>query len=236
MLAWGQGSTAQIRGVIRDATGAVVAGAEVKVTQTATGAVRTTVTGEDGAYTLPSLPVGPYLFEVSKAGFAKYVQSGIVLQVDTNPAIDAELKVGSLGEQVTVEAGAALVETHSTGVGQVVDSKRVTELPLNGRNATELIFLAGMANTGNGQGLLNSVRNYPTISISVAGGQGNGVAYSLDGANHNDSYNNLNLPLPFPDALQEFKVENRSPGRAIRDPCVRRRQCRDEVRQQCFSR
>ena len=68
---WGQGSTAQIRGVIRDATGSVVAGAEVKVTQTATGAVRTTVTGEDGAYTLPSLPIGPYLFEVSKAGFAK---------------------------------------------------------------------------------------------------------------------------------------------------------------------
>jgi carboxypeptidase family protein/TonB-dependent receptor-like protein len=207
MLAWGQGSTAQIRGVIRDATGSVVVGAEVKVTQTATGAVRTTVTGQDGAYTLPSLPVGPYLFEVSKEGFSKYVQSGIVLEVDTNPEIDAELKIGSLGEQVTVEAGAALVETHSTGVGQVVDSKRVTELPLNGRNATELVFLAGMATTGNGQGLLNSVRNYPTISISVAGGQGNGVAYSLDGANHNDAYNNLNLPLPFPDALQEFKVE-----------------------------
>jgi len=93
-LAWGQGSTAQIRGVVRDATGSVVVGAEVKVTQTATGAVRTTITGEDGAYTLPSLPVGPYLFEVSKEGFAKYVQSGIVLEVDTNPAIDAELKMG----------------------------------------------------------------------------------------------------------------------------------------------
>ena len=143
------------------------------------GPFRNTVTGEDGAYTLPSLPVGPYLFEVSKEGFAKYVQSGIVLEVDTNPEIDAELKIGSVGEQVTVEAGAALVETHSTGVGQVVDSKRVAELHLNGRNATELVFLAGMATTGNGQGLLNSVRNYPTISISVAGGQGNGVAYSL---------------------------------------------------------
>src|SRR5579871_3572459 len=97
MLAWGQGSTAQIRGVIRDATGSVVVGAEVKVTQTATGAVRTTVTGQDGAYTPPSLPVGPYLFEVSKEGFSKYVQSGIVLEVDTNPEIDAELKIGSLG-------------------------------------------------------------------------------------------------------------------------------------------
>ena len=62
MLAWGQGSTAQIRGVIRDASGSVVAGAGIKVTQTATGAVRNTVTGDDGAYTLPSLPIGPYLF------------------------------------------------------------------------------------------------------------------------------------------------------------------------------
>lgn len=207
VFAWGQGSTAQIRGVIRDPSGSVIAGAEIKVTQTATGAVRNATTGDDGAYTLPNLPVGPYMLEVTKEGFSKYVQSGIVLEVDTNPAIDAVLKVGSLNEQVTVEAGAALVETHSTGVGQVVDSKRVAELPLNGRNATELVFLAGMATTGNGQGLLNSVRNYPTISISVAGGQGNGVTYNLDGSNHNDSYNNLNLPLPFPDALQEFKVE-----------------------------
>lgn len=206
-LALGQGSTAQITGTIRDTTGAVIAGAEVKATQTATGAVRTALTGEDGFYTLPNLPIGPYLLEISKDGFSKYLQSGIVLEVATNPSIDAVLKLGSISEQVTVEAGAALVETHSTGVGQVVDSKRVSELPLNGRNATELIFLAGMATTGNGQGLLNSVRNYPTISISVAGGQGNGVAYSLDGSNHNDSYNNLNLPLPFPDALQEFKVE-----------------------------
>ena len=196
-LCWGQGSTAQIRGVIRDASGSVVAGAEVKVTQTATGAVRNATTGGDGTYTLPNLPIGPYILEISKEGFSKYVQTGIVLEVDTNPEIDAALKIGSLSEQVTVEAGAALVETHSTGVGQVVDSKRVSELPLNGRNATELVFLAGMATTGNGQGLLNSVRNYPTISISVAGGQGNGVAYNLDGTNHNDAYNNLNFPCRF---------------------------------------
>src|SRR5689334_23353337 len=101
MLAWGQGSTAQIRGVIRDATGSVVVGANVKVSQTATGAVRTAIAGEDGAYPLPSLPVGPYLFEVSKEGFSKCVQSGIVFEVPTNPEIDAELKIGALGEQVT---------------------------------------------------------------------------------------------------------------------------------------
>jgi hypothetical protein len=64
-----------------------------------------------------------------------------------------------------------------------------------------------MANTGTGAGALNSIRNYPTIAFSVAGGQGDGNTYLLDGANHNDVMNNLNLPLPFPDALQEFKVE-----------------------------
>jgi len=135
------------------------------------------------------------------------VQPGIVLQVDCNPTIDATLRVGSVTEQVLVQADAALVETHSTGVGTVVDNKRIVELPLNGRNPIELIAISGMANSGTGGGALNSIRNYPTIVVSVAGGQGNGNSYLLDGANHNDVMNNLNLPLPCPDALQEFKVE-----------------------------
>ena len=84
--------------------------------------VRTTTSAADGSYVLTNLPIGPYTLEVSKDGFTKYVQSGIVLQVDTNPTIDAALKVGSVSEQVTVEAGAALVETHSTGIGTVVDN------------------------------------------------------------------------------------------------------------------
>ena len=164
--------------------------------------------GADGGYVLSNLPVGPYLLEVTKEGFTKYAQSGIVLQVDSNPTIDAALKVGSVTEQVMVQADANMVETHSTGVGTVVDNQRVVEMPLNGRNATELIFLAGMATIGGANGgFLNSVRNYPTVMISVAGGVANQQTYALDGANHNDAYNGLNLPLPFPDALQEFKVE-----------------------------
>ena len=206
---WGQAaSTAQINGTVRDSSGLAIPEAAVKVTQTATGLVRNTTSGTDGSYVFPNLPVGPYLFEVTKDGFTKYVQSGILLQVDSNPTIDAALKVGSVTDQVTVEADAAMVETHSTGVGTLVDNQRVVEMPLNGRNATELVFLAGMATVGgqNG-GFLNSVRNYPTVMISVAGGVANQQTYALDGANHNDAYNGLNLPLPFPDALQEFKVE-----------------------------
>jgi len=205
-LAWGQ-ATSQINGIIRDSSGAAVPGAEVRATQTDTGIVRTVTSEANGSYVLTNLPIGPYTVEASKDGFSKFIQSGIVLQVDSNPTVDISLKVGSVQEQVLVEAGAALVETHSTGVGTVVDNQRVVELPLNGRNPVELIAISGMANTGSGAGALNSIRNYPTVAVSVAGGQGNGNTYLLDGANHNDVMNNLNLPLPFPDALQEFKVE-----------------------------
>ena len=208
---WAQGSTAQVNGTVKDSSGSSVPGAELKATQTATGAVRTATSGPDGAYVFPNLPIGPYTLEVTRAGFSRFVQTGILLQVDSNPTVDATLTVGAVTEQVTVQADAALVETHSTGVGTVVDQQRVVELPLNGRNPTELIFLAGMANVGNpgaaAVGTISSVRNYPTVVVSVAGGIGNGNTYLLDGANHNDAINNLNLPLPFPDALQEFKVE-----------------------------
>jgi len=204
--AWGQGATAQINGTVRDASGLEVPGAEVKLTQTATGAIRSMNTGGGGSYVFTNLPIGPYLLEITKDGFNKYVQSGIILEVDSNTTIDVALKVGAVVEQIVVEAGAAMVETRSTGIGQVVDNQRVLEMPLNGRNPIELVFLAGMASYP-GNGAINTVRNYPTVVVSVAGGHGNGLTYLLDGANYQDPYNNLSLPLPFPDALQEFKVE-----------------------------
>ena len=199
----------QIGGTVRDSTGLSVPGAQIKVTQTGTGLVRNATTGADGGYVFADLPTGPYIFEVAKEGFSKYVQSGILLQVGSNPTIDAVLKVGAVAEQLVVEADAAMVETHSTGIGQVVDTQRVNEMPLNGRQATQLILLAGLANgTGSSStATLNTTRNYPTVLVSVAGGQGNGITFMLDGANYNDPANNLNLPLPFPDALQEFKLE-----------------------------
>ena len=206
-MAWGQATTAQITGTVTDQSGAVLPGVEITVTQTATGAKRTAVSNETGNYVLASLPVGPYMLEAGLPGFKTYVQSGIVLQVNANPTINVALQIGQVSDQVEVQANAALVETRSTGIGTLVDNQRVVELPLNGRNATELVFLAGMANVG-GSGFLNSVRNYPTVMISVAGGIANWTAYNFDGVAHNDAYNSLNLPLPFPDALQEFKVES----------------------------
>jgi hypothetical protein len=206
---WSQStSVSQISGTVQDSTGLVVPGTQITVTQTDTGLVRSTASGPDGAYLLPGLPVGPYRLEAKKEGFTSYIRSGIVLQVSTNPAIDISLTVGSVSEQVQVEAGAAMVETHTTAVGQVVDAQRVVDLPLNGRQATDLILVAGASTTIPSSSQLVSTKNYPGEAIiSVAGGGLNGLSYLLDGGNHNDPFNNLNLPLPFPDALQEFKVE-----------------------------
>jgi hypothetical protein len=202
-------ASAQVSGVVKDASGAILPGVEVTITKTDTGTTRTVFTGADGAYVMPNLPVGPYRLKVALQGFNTFVREGIVLEVNTNPTFDVTLAVGNIGEEVTVQASTAMVETRSTGVGQVINHEQVTEIPLNGRQATELIFLSGLA-TAAPAGDLNTNKNFPTVTISVAGGQANGITYIMDGGTHNDPFNNLNLPTPFPDALQEFKVETSS--------------------------
>jgi hypothetical protein len=201
---WAQ-STAQIQGSIQDASGSAVPGAIVKATQTETGAVRATASGADGTYVLTNLAIGPYRPEVSKPGFSTYVQTGIVPQVESQPTVEVSLQIGNVSEQVQVEANAALVETQSTNVGSVIENQRILELPLNGRQATDLIQLAGAAipqGPGGGPG------GFPnTGQIVIAGGQAFGVGYDLDGGLFNNPSDNANLPFPFPDALQEFKVE-----------------------------
>jgi hypothetical protein len=202
------GSTAQINGTVRDDSGGVLPGADVTAVQTDTGFRRTVITEADGAFTLTSLPIGPYRLEVSLQGFRSFSQTGIVLQVNANPVINVTLPLGQLSETVSVEASASLVETRSPSIGQVIDNERIEELPLNGRNAADLVVLAGAAVRPEGAGGISSSRSMQGgLGISVAGGQTFGVAYMLDGAIHNNPYDNYNLPLPFPDALQEFRVE-----------------------------
>jgi hypothetical protein len=207
-MVWGQAqNTAQIQGTVQDATGSAVPGAEVRATQTETGALRTATSGVDGTYVLSNLPVGPYRVEVRKEGFSSYIQSGIVLQVATNPTVDVQMKIGAVSEQVQVEANAAIVETQATGVGAVIDNRRILELPLNGRVATDLIGMVGgvipQGVAGNG--------GYPgTQQFVIAGGQAFGVAFYLDGSIFNNPWDLANMPMPFPDALQEFKVETSS--------------------------
>ena len=200
--AWAQG-TAELNGRVTDASGAVLPGVTVSATQTDTGFNRTTVTDATGSYVMPNLPVGAYRLEVSLQGFRTYVQTGIVLQVGATPTINAVLGVGSLEETVSVEAAAPIVDVRSAGISEVVENERIVELPLQGRQVTDLILLAGAAVV---TGQTNNRSFQGGVFISVAGGQGFGVAYLLDGAMHNSPSDAGGLPLPFPDALQEFQV------------------------------
>ena len=115
-MVWAQG-TAQISGTVKDQTGAVLPGVEVSATQTGSGAKRNAVTDETGSYTLANLPIGPYVVEAALPGFKTYVQTGILLQVGTNPTVNAVLEVGQVSDQIEVKADAALVETRSSGIG-----------------------------------------------------------------------------------------------------------------------
>jgi hypothetical protein len=201
--AWAQ-ATAQISGTVRDQSGAVLPGVEVTATQTETGIARSTVTNETGSYVLSNLPLGPYKLEAALPGFRTFVQSGIVLQVNATLVINPTLEVGQVAEQIEVQANAAQVETRSSTIAQVVETQRILDLPLNGRLVTDLITLSGVAvpttvSTGR---LFNDLPN-----ISVGGGLSYGVDYTLDGANHMNFLIGSTMPMPFPDATQEFKVE-----------------------------
>jgi len=199
-----QAVTAQISGTAKDQSGAAIPGVEITAIQTDTGTKRSVTTDESGFYNLPNLPIGPYRLEAAKPGFRSYIQTGIVLQVNSNPEIPLTLNVGQVTETVEVAANASAVETRSMGVGSVVENQRILELPLNGRQATDLIALAGAAvQTGSSPAWAMKTG----VNISVAGGQTYGVTYLLDGAPHSNFYDATGMPVPFPDALQEFKVE-----------------------------
>src|SRR5258705_2712455 len=209
-VASAQLSTAELSGRVTDPSGAVLPGVTVTMTQTATRATRTAVTDADGAYVLSNLPTGPYQLEVSLQGFRSYVQNGMELKVGATPTINVPVELGNVAETITVEGAALLIDVKSSGIKDVVENERIVELPLQGRQVTDLIVLAGGAvNTGS-----PNSRNFggcescggKAVNIAVAGGLNFGVAYLLDGAIHNDPQNNANLPLPFPDALQEFSV------------------------------
>ena len=202
-IAFGQ-EVAQISGVVTDPSGGVVPGVEVTVSQADTGVKRNAVTDATGLYTIPNLPLGPYRLEAMKMGFRTFVQTGIVLQVGSNPTIPVTLGVGNVSEQIIVEANASQVETRSAGVGTVVETQRILDLPLNGRQATDLIALSGLAVVTAATPPTYTMNTGP--SIAVAGSMSWSVQYNLDGAPHLDTYVGTPMPLPFPDALQEFKL------------------------------
>ena len=204
---WSQTTVvSQISGTVRDVNGLPIAGAAVLMSETETGLTRSASTGEDGFYQVLNLPVGPYQLRVTKDAFEGYQQNGIVLQVNTNPEINVTLKLGSVTQTVEVHANAAMVETNSTAISTVMDNKRVEELPLNGRQETSLIQLAGAAQPFSPTNTLGA-KNYPTeVAYSIEGSTGNSTFFLLDGGSDNDLFTNVSSPIPFPDAIEEFSV------------------------------
>ncbi len=205
--------TAQVSGVVKDTSGAAIPGAQVTVTNVDKNVVRTVETVADGSYTFVNLGTGSYQIEVKSSGFRSYLQKGIVLAVGANIAISPELAIGETTEQVTVESVSNNVEMSDTSTSQVVDSKQILSLPLNGRQVTSLVLLSGAAADASSYGDTVSTKTYGSaniggsVAISIAGGQSNTVNYVLDGGDHNNAYTNVNLPFPFPDATDQFSIQ-----------------------------
>src|SRR5215471_17774798 len=205
-----QVNVAQISGQVADSTGAVIPAATVRMTETQRGVIHTAVTDGNGQYVMPGLPVRAYQLQVKKDGFKTYVEAGIELQVNDHITLNAVLQPGTVNEVVEVRAGAATVQTEEASISNVIDSKPISELPLNGRYATQLVLTSGASMMAPGGDETGSKSFYSSVVISVAGGQANATNYLLDGGDNNDTFSNVNLPFPFPDALQEFSVETSS--------------------------
>jgi hypothetical protein len=200
-------SIATVTGRVTDQQGAVVTGAKIAITAVDTGTVHNAATNEEGIYTLPSLPIGAYTFQASAPGFQTYVQTGILLRVNDNVQINVTMKVGQVGETVEVQANAGMVQTQQNTISQVVDQRRIVDLPLNGRDPTQLITISGASINHSDGTNTGSKSFFSSQSISIAGSAGDATNYLLDGGDNNDSFTNVNMPFPFPDALAEFSVE-----------------------------
>jgi len=177
-----QTSTANIEGTVVDPTGAVVPGASITVSNVATGLTRETISNDSGFYNLPLLPVGEYKLAVEKQGFKKKVLQGITLKIDQIARIDVSLEVGLTVEEVTVTAQAPLVNTASTAIGDVIENRRVVELPLNGRYFTQLALLVtGSAPAAQSGAHEQWATNSGGLGFSVAGQRETQNNFNLDG-------------------------------------------------------
>ncbi|MGH9532021.1 MAG: carboxypeptidase regulatory-like domain-containing protein [Terriglobales bacterium] len=240
-LVWAQSDRASIVGRVTDATGALVSGATVKVTNEATGIGFETTTDDGGRYVTPNiLKPGTYKVEISRDGFKTKVTSGVLLQIGDVKEVNVSLEVGAAGETITVTSEAPQLETETSSRGDVITGRQVTELPLRDRNFTNLALLTpgvsralignltdaqyfnqGDANAGNVPGGSNERGSTESARFSRSGGasiSANGLRptnnnFSLDGVDNNEPQFGTIGVFPNPDAIAEFKVET-SAGKA----------------------
>ncbi len=208
-----------ILGTVTDSSGAVVRKAKVTVREVSIGLIRTELTNDEGEYSIPQLPAGHYDVSVEDPNFKKAEVKGIELSVDDHQRVDVKLSIGQVSEVVEVAATASIVSTDSSTVGNVVDNKKVTELPLNGRNFLQLNLLVPGAN----QGVKGSQNQTQGGSITVNGAREQSNNFLLDGMDNNDLAINQYAVAISTEAILEFKVQastysaefGRSPGGQI---------------------
>jgi hypothetical protein len=199
-----------IQGTVSDATGAVIPDATVTATDAATQVKHVTKSGNAGGYLFPGLPIGTYVIDVVAPGFETYEQTGIVLEVGSSIAINVALAIGKQEIKMEVHAEGLALQTEDASFKQTVDQQDILEMPLNSvsRQITGLLAVSGGSVTAPGNDFTGSKYSYQTVSISVAGGNGNTTLWRLDGGDNQDYMGNGNLPFPFPDAVTQFSVES----------------------------
>lgn len=198
-----------INGTVTDATGAVVAGADVTATQVSTGISQKTISGGEGNFVFPTLAPSTYNISVSHAGFELYTEKNVQLRADAAVTVNIALKPGKATETVTVSAEAAQVDLTTGTLSEVIGQSQVSALPLNGRNAAALTEeVAGVTIAPPGQADQGNTKTFPTAVTITANGTFVGQTnYMLDGGNNVDEYTNVNQPFPMPDSVQEFSIE-----------------------------
>jgi Carboxypeptidase regulatory-like domain len=205
-----QTTTGSIVGTIADSTGAVVANAAVTVTNIDTGATTKTTSDSSGNYVVTPLPVGRYTVTVEARGFKKSINEGITLNVQDRIGVNVTLEVGQVTETVEVQAAAPALQTDTSYLGQVIESQKIVDLPLNGRFFTRLAVLtAGVAPTAPG------ARDERTGGFSANGVRPYQNNYLLDGIDNNSLSEDLTNEASFvvgpsPDAIAEFRVQTNS--------------------------
>jgi Carboxypeptidase regulatory-like domain/TonB dependent receptor-like, beta-barrel len=196
--------TGTILGTIRDSSGSVIQGATVTALHVETNLSRSAVTDGNGDYIIASLPIGAYKITATLQGFRQAVMPDVVLQVDQKARIDINLEVGEIANQVTVTGMAPLVETEGSSVGQVVDNKKIVDLPLNGRDFTQLAALTPGVLTSQTTGQVGEQTGF--TMVQAGGGGANKTEFLLDGITNQEQLFDGVQFRPSVDTLQEFRV------------------------------
>jgi Carboxypeptidase regulatory-like domain len=202
-------STASLTGVVTDATGATVPNAKLTLINQATGVSSNSQTDSTGTYLFPSLPIGTYRMEVTAAGFQKAVVIDIELPVATSVTRNVPLKIGEASATVEITAQAAVIDTATNSMGQVIDNKTVQDIPLNGRHFTDLSLLTPGTMTPPANGFLSSpLRGQGSFGINTAGQREDTTNWLVNGINLNDPVQNQITFQPPIGTLSEFKIDN----------------------------